>query len=90
MLPPKKNMQIRTLIPASSKGFCLDPRDGVWSSLIFHDPHPLEDPGMYLFLSLKGEPVIMRVYSPRTHLMKSWLFVVAGIICIYIYIYIDL
>ena len=35
------------LIPASSKGFCLDPRDGVWAPLIIHDRHPLEDLGMF-------------------------------------------
>ena len=31
-------------IPASSKGFCLDPRDGVWAPLSSIQ-HPLEDPG---------------------------------------------
>ena len=26
----------------------MDPRDGVWASLIIHDPHPLENPGTFI------------------------------------------
>ena len=44
-----KSEQIYVYIPASSKGFCLDPRDGVkrapQTSSIFFAPK-LEDPGI--------------------------------------------
>ena len=32
-------MYIYIYIPASSKGFCFDPRDGVWSPFIIHSGH---------------------------------------------------
>ena len=52
--PPKRYADTLWNIPASSKGFCLDPRDGVWSPLIIHSaPFGRSN----LFAGLKGEPI---------------------------------
>ena len=40
-------------IPASSKGFCLDPRDGVWAPLIIHSAPFGRSRYIYIFMYLQ-------------------------------------
>ena len=51
------------LVPASSKGFCLDPRDGVWAPLIIHSAPFGRSRYTYIY--------IYNIYKFREHPTKN-------------------